>query len=514
LKTFPSNGNNRYEYFINSSTGFVSNQGGFYKTVDSSDNWSLITMPTAYNVTSVKFSSSAIGWAGDFYGNVLKTTNGGDNWVNTTTMPGYDAKVFFINDFIGWSVDTYGYVTRTTNGGTSYTQTRLLSDTLSSVYFISSTIGFIVGDSGVVFKTTNGGGAWNLISYNAYGKLKSVYIESPQNITACGNDGLIVFSTDGGINWAYQISTVNDLNQLAFSPGSSIGWAVGDLGTYARRISSNPNPCVGSSLIKVGYPFYSYYMDSRTDMLFLASELYLAEGMVGNVLKIGFHYDSIYSAQPLNGFTIKMKNTSLTTLTGFENTGWTTVYSGNYSVPGLGQSYIDLQAPFAYTQGSNLLVEICYNNNSYTSNTFVNSSTAPGMTYHGHQDLGSGNGCTDITTGNLMPSRPNICFITGVPSGNPNTHSNVPEKFKLYQNFPNPFNPVTKIRFDVPKSSFVTLKIYDILGKEVSTLVNDKLQPNSYAVDYNASGLNSGVYFYQLSVDNVPFAIKKMMVIK
>jgi photosystem II stability/assembly factor-like uncharacterized protein len=515
LKAFPSNGNNLYVYFVNPNTGFISNQGGLYKTIDGGDNWTLITLPTAYTITSIHFSSSGTGWAGDYYGDVLKTTNGGDNWVNTTVMPGYAAKVFFINDFTGWCVDTYGYVTRTSNGGTNYTQTRIAFDTLASVNFISSTIGIIVGDSGMVFKTTNGGSVWNLISYNNYGKLKCVYMESPQKITACGSDGLILYSTDGGNSWSFQITTTNDLNQITFSPTSSLGWVVGDVGTYARRVTISSNVCVGNGLIKTGYPFYSYFMDSRTDMLYLGSEIYAAGGGVaGNISKIGFNIDSLYSPQTLNGLTIKLKNTALTSLTGFENTGWSTVYSGNYTFTGLGQTYIDLQTPFTYTQGSNLLVEICFNNTSYTTNTFVNSSTATGMTYHGHQDLSTGNGCTDIIAGNLMASRPNICLFTSVISGEHNQTSNVPKDFKLYQNFPNPFNPMTKIKFDVPKSSLVTLKVYDILGKEISTLVNDNLQANTYMVDFNASGLNSGVYFYQLKIDNVPFAIKKMMVIK
>lgn len=515
LNSFPSNGNNYYVYFLNPSTGFVSNQGGLYKTINGGDNWSLITLPTTYYLTSINFSSANIGWAGDWYGNVLKTTDGGNTWANTSTMQGYEAKVFFINDFTGWSVDTYGFVRKTTNGGTSYDETRLLYDTLSSVYFISSTIGFIVGDSGVVFKTSNGGNSWNLLSANSYGNLTSVYMESPQKITACGNNGIVIFSTDGGNNWSFQISTTNDLHQITFSPTSSVGWAVGDLGTYVRRTANSTNTCVGNGLVKTAYPFYSYYMDSRTDMLYLASEINAGGGGVaGQISKVGFYFDSLNSIQTLNGFNIKMKNTTLTALTGYDSVGWTTVFSGTYSVNGLGQTYIDLTTPFAYTQGSNLLVEVCFNNSSYTTNTFVNSSPAPGMTYHGHQDLPNGNGCTDIVTGTLMANRPNLCLFTSVISGEHNQTPNVPKDFKLYQNFPNPFNPMTKIKFDVPKSSFVTLKIYDILGKEISTLVNNRLAANTYMVDFNASGLNSGVYFYQLNIDNVPFAIKKMMVIK
>jgi photosystem II stability/assembly factor-like uncharacterized protein len=515
LKTFPSNGNNFYAYFITPSTGFVSNQGGLYKTINGGDNWTLVTLPSAYNITSMYFTSAANGWAGNWWGDILKTIDGGNTWTITNTMPGYDAKVFFINDFTGWSVDSYGYVRKTTNGGTNFIQSRLLYDTLSSVYFASSTIGFIVGDSGVVFKTTNGGNSWNLISANIYGKLRSVYMESPSKITACGNDGLILFSSDGGNSFTYQVSTSNNFNQLTFSPSSSLGWAVGDIGTYAKRTAVTTTACIGSGTVKSPYPFYSFYADSRTDMLYLASEILAGGGgIAGTITKIGFYVDSLYSTQTLTGFTVKLKNTTSSFITGFTDLGWTTVYSGSYTVTGIGQMFIDLQTPFNYIQGNNLLVEVCYDNSAYSSNTFVRSTNAPNMTFNGRQDLYSGNGCTDINTGSLMSARPNLCFFTSVISGNQNQHSNVPKDFKLYQNYPNPFNPMTKIKFDVPKSSFVTLKIYDILGKEVALLVNEKLQPNSYAIDFNASGLNSGVYFYQLTVDNAPFAIKKMLFIK
>lgn len=79
----------------------------------------------------------------------------------------------------------------------------------------------------------------------------------------------------------------------------------------------------------------------------------------------------------------------------------------------------------------------------------------------------------------------------------------VQTKFKLYQNYPNPFNPSTKIRFSIPPykegQGDVSLKIYDILGREIATMVNEKLQPGSYEVDFDGSNYPSGVYFYKLS---------------
>jgi hypothetical protein len=74
----------------------------------------------------------------------------------------------------------------------------------------------------------------------------------------------------------------------------------------------------------------------------------------------------------------------------------------------------------------------------------------------------------------------------------------LPTEFALMQNYPNPFNPSTKIKYQVPRTEFITLKIYDILGNEVTTLVNESKEPGEYEIDFNGSKLSSGVYFYTL----------------
>ena len=77
----------------------------------------------------------------------------------------------------------------------------------------------------------------------------------------------------------------------------------------------------------------------------------------------------------------------------------------------------------------------------------------------------------------------------------------VPDISNLYQNFPNPFNPVTKIRFDVHKNTFVNLKILSILGQEITKLVSEKLSAGNYEVEFNGRNISSGIYFYKLSTD-------------
>ncbi|MBI5403469.1 MAG: T9SS type A sorting domain-containing protein [Ignavibacteriae bacterium] len=107
---------------------------------------------------------------------------------------------------------------------------------------------------------------------------------------------------------------------------------------------------------------------------------------------------------------------------------------------------------------------------------------------------------------------------TYLPVGINNISSEIPEKFGLHQNYPNPFNPNTNIKFDIAKAGFVSLKVYDILGREVAVLVNDILQPGYYSVpfainqftDFQAS---SGIYFYRITAGDFK-DIKKMLIIK
>ncbi len=89
-----------------------------------------------------------------------------------------------------------------------------------------------------------------------------------------------------------------------------------------------------------------------------------------------------------------------------------------------------------------------------------------------------------------------------------------PDKFRLHQNYPNPFNSSTKIKFEVAKFSDVNITVYDILGKEVSSLVNEKLKPGTYETLFNGSGLSSGIYFCRLIVNSEQKDFKKMILLK
>jgi hypothetical protein len=88
---------------------------------------------------------------------------------------------------------------------------------------------------------------------------------------------------------------------------------------------------------------------------------------------------------------------------------------------------------------------------------------------------------------------------------------NLPAQFALEQNFPNPFNPTTVVRYQLPAASNVRLVVFDLLGREVSSLVNEREGPGSYEVKFDGAGLSSGVYFYRLTADNLVQTRKLMM---
>lgn len=121
---------------------------------------------------------------------------------------------------------------------------------------------------------------------------------------------------------------------------------------------------------------------------------------------------------------------------------------------------------------------------------------------------------SDLITGNLIYRLKQIDF-----SGAENFSNEiivdikVPDKFELQQNFPNPFNPSTLIQYQVPENTFVRLKVYDSLGKEISTLVNEQKNPGNYSFDFNGKELSSGVYFYVLEAGDF-ISMKKMILIK
>jgi hypothetical protein len=114
------------------------------------------------------------------------------------------------------------------------------------------------------------------------------------------------------------------------------------------------------------------------------------------------------------------------------------------------------------------------------------------------------NGWGTVCSGNWGP-----IVVTSIKEGS----DGIPQHVELAQNYPNPFNPETQINYSIPHNSFVTLEVYDILGREITTLVNEVKSPGNYEVNFNATNLPSGIYFYRLQAGSF-VETKKMILLK
>ena len=102
-------------------------------------------------------------------------------------------------------------------------------------------------------------------------------------------------------------------------------------------------------------------------------------------------------------------------------------------------------------------------------------------------------------------------FTTGAT--NITLNNEIPKEFRLYENYPNPFNPTTNIKFDIPKSSYVQLIVYDVLGREIKTLVNENMNAGRYDINWDGSSYPSGVYFYKMVAGDF-VNVRKMVLLK
>lgn len=118
------------------------------------------------------------------------------------------------------------------------------------------------------------------------------------------------------------------------------------------------------------------------------------------------------------------------------------------------------------------------------------------------------NGLDSVVSGNNL-----LVTLKSTSVGIQNISSQIPDKYKLENNFPNPFNPSTNLKFQIPEKSFVSIVIYDMLGREVITLLSEELNAGYYNYQFNAENLNSGIYFYKLVTENFS-ETKKMVLVK
>jgi len=180
---------------------------------------------------------------------------------------------------------------------------------------------------------------------------------------------------------------------------------------------------------------------------------------------------------------------------------------------------IDNVTGFVFVTGSSFAAGTGYDylTLSYTSSGTMNWEKRENSSSSGN-DYASGIAVQDsdriYVTGSANFSGTGIAFYTlrysKISAIDP-ISANIPKQFILKQNYPNPFNPVTSIRFDVPKSSFVKISVYDVMGREVENLVNQQLKAGEYLAKWDAVKFSSGIYFYSIAADGYQITNKMIL---
>jgi hypothetical protein len=374
------------------------------------------------------------------------------------------------------------------------------------------------GSSGTlkcIYKSLNGGTSWDTVLSNGAANFLSVECDSLTNVYAANVSNGVMKSSNGGLNWVnIPSSTFNNQNVNSVACGKN-GWVFAGttLGGIYRSTDYGANftntALTGCTIVTISAdrfdcniiyagassatpPNYGFYRSTDGGLTFSSN------------------------LNPLNIWGILQKSTgflyTITTSTGYEfdkstNGGlnWTPMSNLSGAMRGICKDI----AENIYTAGNGGVFR--------STNDGVNFANY-NLTYSSNQVISFQNKILVAVSGTANGG---VWIYTDTTVGIRRAGSNVANKFSLEQNYPNPFNPSTTIKFDIPLSpisergagGFVTLKIFDLLGCEAATLVNEQLKPGTYEVEWNAGDYPSGVYFYKLTTGNYSES-KKMILLK
>lgn len=500
-------------FFLNANTGFMLTyftRSLILKTTNGGYHWD-----TSYNIGSqfnnIKFFDVNTGYA-SFNSSMVITTNQGSNWTNISAD-----YILFLKDLSEGIGIHENHFYRTTNLGINWIAlSQGFMDNLYDVTFINAQTGFTCGYDKIL-KTTNAGINWQVYSLNIEGWppfVENIMFPNENTGYAGIDGGRVAKTTNCGLNWlVFKTGQTDHLHGMTF-PSVDTGYAVTKYGSCIKTtnaglnwntlfrdtcyydkvefwdnntgFTSGYNHNIDKGITKIttngGMDWQVQYNDSikyvtDIDITEQNSWYYSGYGDYNGSYYPGYIYRStdqgktwthkvfnetfysIYFSSALTGYASCGNNIMRKTTDGGLN--WFNTYSISYGYS----------------------ISLC----------FINDQTGYGVGYYGQI-------IKTTTGGGVLISVEPQSYV-------------VPRTYNLYQNYPNPFNPTTKIKFDIPKAMNASLKIYDIIGREVSVIVNDFLIPGTYAFDFNGSNLSSGVYFYVLTGEGFVES-KKMLLVK
>ena len=395
-------------------------------------------------------------------------------------------KFSFTDSLNGWAVGDSGIIIRTTNGGTNWAiQMSGVTTFIFSVSFVNIRYGWAVADNSINFngsrilKTTNGGTLWTGSLFpDTTVQLYTIHFADSLNGWTAGSQGNIFQTTNGGFSWILRLRDSLGcagfpVFKMAFYNGRPLygsGGAI-DFAGVVWRSTNTGNSWIGTCIAPE--PIYD---------IFIFDSL--------SAIGSGGDYDF--------GVTV------IKTTNGGVN--WQYIKIGIF---GKGEAISFRTRGEAWiASGFSSKLVYSFDSSSTWHEIFTPDTTAVydlvfTDAYHGYA-VGF--------NGLILKYNPDVI---GIGSQN----KNIPSSFMLYQNYPNPFNSSTIIKFEIPASfsplkgdmGMASLQIYDVLGRQLAVLVNERLKPGAYAVDWDAANYESGVYYYQLQ--SADFSVTRKMVL-
>ena len=495
---------------INSNTAIaVGYNGVILKTTNAGSNWLNLSTSGIYNAHfyGVHFSDQNYGTAVGALGVIWHTANGGNEWVpqtSGTTEDLYD--VYFRDSNNGLCVGPNGAMLITSNGGLDWTiKNSGTTNYLYSIFFFDTNIGFISG-MGVVLKTTDGGENWSIFGNAPPHPLYDICFTDLNIGYAVSWQSQKVFkTTDGGLNWFKSIAGIIGYDDFAAVDfiDSDTGVIVGGNDKIYRTTNG------GTNWVSISSPSASDYKD----ILFVTSNLGYAVGRYGVVIHTtdggstwqqqnSFTTNDLYALSFLNPYTGNVVGEMGTILKTINGGGFFPITTLINNVTAGSQTI-----PVETNNGFNINDQIIINPGG--SNEESNTITGFGSIILKTPLLFDHSAGEPIIAINITSTEDEIGEL-------------FPEAFKLLQNYPNPFNPNTKISWQSPVGSHQTIKVFDVLGNEIATLVDEYKPAGSYNVEFTINNLpagrqgfqlSSGVYFYQLRAGDYT-SVKKMILLK
>ena len=395
------------------------------------------------------------------------------------------------------SSDNKSYVIKTSNGGDNWNV--VLTDSsgrnFNGLEFLDANTGFAFTDwfagSAKLYKTIDGGINWTVLnnpptnpSYLDLSVLTENELWTVDNIAF---DGGVFRTTNGGTTWQRKYYNMSFPADRIYMVNSRIGFiSDGDnSNSYLRKTTNS-----GDNWIEIpnGDGWYSItFQDSLIGWRALATIQNFQKTTDG-----GLSWVTLLKA--ING----NPTTGINSFKILNDTIWGVYFGSNILYPnnqfrGIIFRSTNSGLSWGYQLPDTSIQLCCY----YFLN-FPNSNY--GWAYTDYTG-----GVHTVTGGDTITYPLTSIF---------NNNNTIPDKYKLFQNFPNPFNPKTNIGYEINTANIITIKVFDINGKEVKTLVNKKQSAGKYNIEFDGSDLSSGVYFYSLLVENSVVETKRMLLIK